>query len=103
MNNTIESVTLQDVEVQENGIIRNEKGRLIGRLVDDVEFESEHVKGLKRGGSYMTDLDKHELKQLYDICIEDDLLDLDSYNSIERADKISSAWQALKVIKRIVK
>ena len=42
---SIETIELK-VEIQANGIIRNEKGRLIGRLVDDVDFESEHVKGL---------------------------------------------------------
>lgn len=45
---TIESVILNKVEVQENGIIRNEKGYLIGRLVDGVEYESEHIKGLNK-------------------------------------------------------
>jgi len=34
---------LNDVEVQENGIIRNSKGRLIGRLVDEIKFDSEHL------------------------------------------------------------
>ena len=45
-SNSIETITLNNVDVQANGIIRNSKGRLIGRLVDDVEFESEHIKGL---------------------------------------------------------
>lgn len=31
------------VIIQENGIIRNEEGRLIARLADDVEFNSEHI------------------------------------------------------------
>ena len=44
---SIESITLNNVEVQANGIIRNSKGRFIGRLVgDDVTYEGEHVKGL---------------------------------------------------------
>mgnify|MGYP001568079613 FL=1 len=43
---TIETVKLNNVEVQANGIIRNSKGRLIGRLVDGVEYEGEHIKGL---------------------------------------------------------
>lgn len=40
--NQIRSVEMV-VEVQENGIIRNKLGRLIGRLVDSVRFDSEHV------------------------------------------------------------
>lgn len=40
---TIESVILQNVYVQSNGIIRNSKGRLIGRLVDSVDYTSEHI------------------------------------------------------------
>jgi len=40
--NDIESVTLNGVEIQQNGIIRNSKGRLIGRL-DGIEYASEHV------------------------------------------------------------
>src|SRR3990167_2406955 len=43
---SIETVILQDVEVQANGIIRNSKGRLIARLVDSVDYEGEHIKGL---------------------------------------------------------
>lgn len=42
---SINSVVLHNVEVQENGIIRNSKGRIIGRLVDDVEYKGEHVVG----------------------------------------------------------
>lgn len=42
----IDTITLQNVEVQANGIIRNSKGRLIARLVPGADFESEHVKGL---------------------------------------------------------
>lgn len=45
--NAIETVTLSNVEVQANGIIRNSKGRLIARLVDDIDFEGEHIKQLK--------------------------------------------------------
>jgi len=45
--NSIPSVILNDVEVQMNGIIRNSKGYLIGRLVNEVEFQGEHIKGLK--------------------------------------------------------
>lgn len=46
MDSSIETIKLKDVLVQGNGIIRNEHGRLIGRLVDEVEFKSAHVKGL---------------------------------------------------------
>ncbi|RKX21674.1 MAG: hypothetical protein DRP45_12085, partial [Candidatus Zixiibacteriota bacterium] len=34
---------LDRVDVQSNGLIRNSKGRLIGKLVDDVDFNSEHL------------------------------------------------------------
>ena len=43
MNDSIKTYTLKNVVVQQNGIIRNEKGRLIARLVDDVDFEGEHI------------------------------------------------------------
>lgn len=33
-----------EVVVQENGIIRNKRGRIIARLVDDVDFSSEHLR-----------------------------------------------------------
>ena len=46
MNSSIETVILQNVQVQANGIIRNEKGYFIGRLLDDIDFEGEHVKEL---------------------------------------------------------
>lgn len=46
--NSIETVTLKNVAVQANGIVRNEKGYLIARLVGGIEFEGEHVKGMKK-------------------------------------------------------
>ena len=45
------------VEIQANGIIRNKDGRLIARLVDGVEFNSEHVALLE---------DKEILKEITD-------------------------------------
>ena len=42
----IESVILQDVEVQENGIIRNCKGRLIGHLIEEIDYKGEHITAL---------------------------------------------------------
>ena len=36
---------LNGVEIQENGIIRNSKGRILGRLVNDIKFESKHLNG----------------------------------------------------------
>ena len=41
---SIETIILQNVMVQANGIIRNSKGRLIGRLVDGVDYNGEHIK-----------------------------------------------------------
>ena len=38
------------------------------------------------------------LKDLLEIIRSDDLLDLDSYDSIDRSNKISNAWEALKVL-----
>ena len=46
---TIESIILNNVEVQQNGIIRNSKGHLIGRLVDSIEYEGEHIKKIDEG------------------------------------------------------
>lgn len=34
---------LNDVLVQENGIIRNKAGRIIGRLDNDIKFDSPHL------------------------------------------------------------
>lgn len=42
------------------------------------------------------------LKDLHDLCIEDDLLDLDSYDSISRSRKVSNAWKALDVILQLI-
>jgi len=46
MNDCVEGVTLTDVFIQSNGIIRNSKGYLIGRLSGSNLFETEHVKDL---------------------------------------------------------
>lgn len=43
---SIKTYWLKYVEIQQNGIIRNEEGRFIARLVDDIDFEGEHVKGI---------------------------------------------------------
>ena len=56
---SIETVTLQNVEVQQNGIIRNSKGHLIGRLVDSVDFEGEYIKLLNESSEY--DLDENPI------------------------------------------
>jgi|TARA_R110000851_G_scaffold196444_2_gene347386 hypothetical protein len=42
MNDCIKTKTII-VEVQENGIIRNNKGRIIARFTDNIEFEGEHI------------------------------------------------------------
>lgn len=42
-----------------------------------------------------------QLSSLLKLCLEDDLLDLQSYDSISRADRISEAWKALDVLKSI--
>ena len=46
--------------------------------------------------------DLEKLKDLRELCIEEDLLDLPSYDSITRADKIHNAWEALDVIERLL-
>ena len=43
MSDYIKTKVLKEVIVQENGIIRNKKVYLIGYLVDDVDFNSEHL------------------------------------------------------------
>jgi hypothetical protein len=47
MDDNCQVKVLNGVEVQENGIIRNSKGRIIARLVDSVEFDSEHLEQTK--------------------------------------------------------
>lgn len=47
MNASIKTYTLNNVGVQQNGIIRNEKGYIIARLVDGIDFEGEHIEGIK--------------------------------------------------------
>ena len=63
----IESVVLDGVFVQANGVIRNKNGYMIGRLSEDVEYHSEHVRDLKREHSYPMQVivpkDKDETKQ----------------------------------------
>ena len=43
MADAIKSLVLNNVLVQENGILRNSKGRIIARLVKDIPFDSEHL------------------------------------------------------------
>lgn len=50
----------------------------------------------------LSDKDQLLLRDLMNICIEDDLLDLQAYDSISRGERISNAWEALDVIKRIL-
>ena len=42
MNDCIETKEIV-VLVQENGIIRNKKGRFLARLDDEIEFDGEHL------------------------------------------------------------
>ena len=43
MSDMIKYKEIQNILIQENGIIRNSKGRIIARLVSDVDFNSEHI------------------------------------------------------------
>jgi len=43
MGDMCKTLVMNGVIVQENGIIRNAKGYLIGRLVAEIDFESEHL------------------------------------------------------------
>lgn len=62
-------------------------------LISEIELAREAV---------LTPLDRIQLQALRDICIEEDLLDLQAYDRISRSDKIGDAWQALKVIDRLL-
>lgn len=41
------TIELDKVIIQENGIIRNNQGHIIGRLVNEVSFDSKHLRDLK--------------------------------------------------------
>ena len=43
MSYAIKTKQIQSVVIQENGIIRNSKGYLIGRLVSGINFDSDHL------------------------------------------------------------
>jgi hypothetical protein len=43
MNDGIKVKTISKVMIQENGIIRNSNGLLIGRLTSDIDFKSEDI------------------------------------------------------------
>lgn len=46
----IKTKVLDGVIVQENGIIRNKRGYLIGRLVDEIDFDSKHLESEDKAG-----------------------------------------------------
>ena len=50
----------------------------------------------------LTEKEIRLLKDLKEIIIEDDLLDVSSYDSISRSHKINNAWSALKVLDKIL-
>lgn len=58
---TIDSVTLHNVEVQSNGIIRNSQGYLIGRLVDSVDYKGEYVKGVSETDKSLLSTQREEI------------------------------------------
>lgn len=43
MNDGCKTIVINNVIIQENGIIRNADDHIIGRLADDVDFTSEHL------------------------------------------------------------
>jgi len=47
--------------------------------------------------------DLGKLESLRRLCIDEDLLDLDSYDSMGRSGEISNAWEALRIIEALVK
>ena len=44
MNDSCKILILDGVIIQENGIIRNKNGQLIGKLCDDIDFEHNFLK-----------------------------------------------------------
>jgi len=54
------------VTIQENGIIRNDKGRLIARFTDDIDFYGEHIVEEKMYSRSERDLDIIQALRLYD-------------------------------------
>ena len=56
---------------------------------------------MKNREMQISEADLKKLKDLREICIDEDLLDLDAYDSISRANKIQNAWEALKVIEKL--
>jgi hypothetical protein len=65
--NMINSIILNNVEIQENGIIRNEKGYLIGRLVPEIDYMGEHCFGLRDLPTPKEPRWKEELSNLFNI------------------------------------
>lgn len=63
---SIQSVTLNNIEIQENGIIRNSSGYLIGRLSDDIDYNGEHIKGNSIASLPNTSSEVEIFKHYYD-------------------------------------
>ena len=72
---------------------------------DGIDFHVDQILSLCESirAEALKEEDLQKLKDLREICIEDDLLDLEAYDSISRGDKIQNAWEALKVIERLAK
>ena len=68
-----------------------------------VEFSIQEVEDKARAEKGITVNDLVKLESLRKLCIDDDLLDLNSYDSIGRSKEISNAWEALRVIEELVK
>lgn len=46
-------------------------------------------------------IDVRRLKALLELCREEDLLNLQAYDSISKANQIDDAWKALPILDRI--
>ncbi|MBW1812110.1 MAG: hypothetical protein JRJ39_00180 [Deltaproteobacteria bacterium] len=71
MGDFCKTVTMNEMIIQENGIIRNKKGYLVGRLVSEIEFNSEHIQGEKGMEPFREELEqlinKHSIENYCDM------------------------------------
>ena len=77
MNDACQVKVLNGVEVQENGIIRNSKGRIIARLVDSVDFDSEHLEQTKPLSDEEIEYYEHLIAKLFNCSTTQKVIGLD--------------------------
>ena len=102
MMTAIKTITLNNVLLQENGILRDENGLLIARLVDSVKFD-DIENSLKRKGMKTTKAAMEELAKSFDAILKSDMCYEEQLETLLQATRAKFSIERKKIAENKVR